>query len=171
MTTPSADARGVLRAAATGVLFGAALSSAFLLTGGALMPAIVGGVVGALLFGIAMFRSAGFMRTQAVRAREALGFDLTPAVRRDAVRGRPSADPQQRRRQLTVVDHLLGRIRPAALRNIVIFVALAGLQVVQAVTTSSWFWLGAAFFGLLALATPWEIARLRRRRTLLASTP
>lgn len=171
MTNPSAVDRDVLRAVATGILFGAVVSGAFLLTGDAVKPAVLTGVVGALLIGVMTFRSGGAMSTQAVAAREALGFDLTPAVRRDSLRGQPSVDPQERQRQLAVVHYVLGRVRSTSARNTVIAVVLAALQVFQAMTTSGWFWFGAAFFVLLALATPWEIVRLRRRRALLATTP
>lgn len=170
MTNPSAVGRDVLLAVATGVLFGAVLSGALLLTGDAVKPAVFAGVVGALLIGVMTFRSAGATSAQAVVAREALGFDLTPAVRRDALRGQPSVDPQERQRQLAVVHYVLGRVRSTSARNTIIAVVLAALQIFQAMTTSGWFWLGAAFFVLLALGSQWEIARLRRRRTLLAST-
>lgn len=171
MGNSDAFGRDVVRAAATGILFGAVLGVAFLVFAGGLAHAVIGGLIGGLLVGITSFRLARATRTQAVLAREALGFDLTPGVRRDALRGRPAADPVERQRQLAVVHYVLGRIRPAASRNVVFFLAFAGLQVAQAVATSGWFWLGAALFLLLALITPWEVARLRRRQMLLASTP
>lgn len=161
--------RDWIRAVRGGLIMAAVLGGGALLFGHGVPAAIVGALVGGAVAGIMSFRSDRALRDQADRAREALGFDLTPSVRRDALRGAPAVDEPSRRRQLAVVDHVLTRLQSATPRNVIVSTVLAGLQVVQALTSSPWFWPGAAFFGVLALSTPWVVRRLRKRQALLSS--
>lgn len=131
------------------------------------LPGLIAGAVVALTDVLA----ASSARDNAARAREALGFELTPQLRRRALRGEIPLDPAVREQHRHVVEYLADRVRSGLRRSSIFAAVNVVLQVGLALLVSAFFW------GLVALTVSgqlvllWEHRRLRRRRALLGSAP
>lgn len=130
-----------------------------------ILPGLVAGALAALIDVVAT-RS---QESNAARAREALGFDLTPQLRRRALQQPVPADPIERERQRQVVDHLVERVRATRRQTIIVNVLNVLFQVALALLVSPFFWFPAALTGCALIVFARELRRLRRRQAELAS--
>jgi Flp pilus assembly protein TadB len=158
--------------AVSGVLFGGFMTVFLGLEDGGSWPAaVLGGVVGGLLFGLVM---GSWSHRTARGTRAAIG-ELGPRERRIAARaswrGDVPADPDVCRAAVRMIDHQLALYLPLRTFTLVVGALFLAGYVVAAVLSSPWWWAAAAFWaGMLALSLL-APGRLRRRRALLTGTP
>lgn len=154
-----------------GAVFGVMTGGSFLAgSGGRLWWAALLVALGFfVLMGSATYLGRRWRRRAAVRALGPVGETLDNAAIRDAVSGPPAEDPAGRAEQLRILDFQIAQTRRAGRRSTVIFVLLLAGEVVLAVTSSAWFWWAAALFLVFLMLTPWQLARLGRRRKALAA--
>lgn len=125
--------------------------------------AVAGGVVGALLFGLAMGPFLAWLYRRARPAADAVPDGRHREVRRAAARGPVPADPAVREAALRIVEYQLvesSRYRgPAA----VLLGLFTVLEAVAALIYTPWLWVGAVLFLAILVLQARQPERLRRR--------
>ena len=150
-----------------GLSFGLIMGGYTLARGSNLITALVGGLLGGLVFGVLM---GPLLRAQFDRQRQAVGV-LDERVRRPAGRaslwGPAPEDPEVRAAALRVAEHGLAEQERRSVWTRVLLVLFLALEVWQAIVSSPWFWIPAAFFAALLASSLLLPRRLRRRIALL----
>ncbi|TKV55959.1 hypothetical protein FDO65_21685 [Nakamurella flava] len=153
-----------------GVIFGLVIGGIFLASSGGQVWAAVGvAILAGGLFGLAVDYNLHRQRRAAVAALGPAGETLNRSDVHDALSGPVAKDPSARQQQLKIVDLQIAEAGRAGRRTIIVFGLLLFAEVVLAITSTPWFWVAAALFAVLLVATPIQQARLRRRRAELAA--
>lgn len=161
--------RGWLPGALVGLLFGVFMGIFAYVQDRNGWVAVILAVMAGAVFGFAMDRVFRRQRRDATRQLGPLAQRLDRRTVRNAVRGPVPPDPAQRQEQLQIVEFQLEQAQRNPVLGYLVFGTLTPVAVVQAITTSPWFWLGAALFAYLLVITPITLARLKRRRVALTA--
>lgn len=132
----------------------------------------ISGLLAGVLFGV-LFGAIGgpLVAWQSQRIRSVLGPQSGqdyPVVLRAAGRGPVPADPELRRAAGRLAAHQLDVMTRMRVFTLPVLGLFCVLEAIEAVVTSAWYWLAAAFFAFVMAQSWWWRRRLRRRVELLA---
>lgn len=154
-----------------GVLMG--LFAAYRRHGSNVVAGLIVGIISGVLFGVLM--TAVTRRQQAARDQRTAAFTagLTAQSRKSAMRasrrGPVPGDPATRAAAAALTRDRLEQSISQRRRSLTGFSVLALLQLVQALTSSPWFWLGVLLFATSIVAQLREPRKLRRRLSRLTA--
>lgn len=147
----------------TGLFFGLFMTVFFLIQDGHVLPAVINGPIGGILFGAIMGRQAARQNNQVM---EALG-PLTPPGLRDAIRatnrGPVPEDRQIRQAACRLTNLQLHQLSRQREWSLAFFGLMDVLYVLLALTRSPWWWAAAALFSVALAGQVWLPGHLRRR--------
>lgn len=139
--------------------------------GSDVVDGLITGIFSGVLFGL--FMSWATRRQEVAREHRTAAFTggLTPEHRGSAVqasrRGPVPGDPAIRAAAAALARDQLGQSINQRSKNLTIFGVIGLLELVMALTSSSWYWLAALLFAALIVAQLRQPQALRRRLALL----
>jgi len=164
-----------VRALILGVVFGVVMGLfAAHRHGYDVVDGLITGIFSGVLFGLFMSRAT--RRQQVAREQRTAAFTggLTPERRTVAVRasrrGPVPDDPAIRAAAAGLARDQLGQSISHRSKNLTIFGVIGLLELVMALTSSSWYWLAVLMFAALIVAQLRQPQALRRRLALLNPT-
>lgn len=150
-----------------GSFFGAAMAAFMVFRTAAWLPALGGGLVGGVLFGLIMGRSMSKLNKVLLRGLD----DFSPADQRTILRGSwrgpVPTDPQLREAARELLQRRRDNMIATRRSSVIIFAAAILLYVVLAVTQTWLWWFGAALFLVFLVLTLTTVPRMDGRLALL----
>lgn len=174
MTDPSGPSFSWRRAITLGVFFGIGMGFFGALHDDRYNPVegVIVGLVSGAIFGTLMERWTRNQQHAWRQRTAALTEDLTPEERTTALkasrRGQLPVDPRTREAAAAITEYRLELMNRQATKNSLILGAFMVLNVLMAVFSSAWWWLGFLLFAFFLTMGWWQPKMLQHRLTLLA---